>query len=375
MEREKLHWRQQAAVEEEVNWERKLRMDAMELVSFMEVERRLMIRELDEVKKTKVAAAVAAAAAAARRKSVDVERADSAVDESMIDLNAQHANEEKARHAESGSVHEDQEMLQDTAAEEGGSPPLNLKPTETEDPPKALGITPEPDVAQPVDENEDVTPGDNSNDLSSPPKKTYTVPINFGDDDDEEAAAAAGGEHGNEARDEDKENAAPTTSSFHNSHPSSFSYSTPARSISSLSHYGPNVRTPATIATCTAAATTTSNAHLGTNPVPQWRRDVVDAANDNKDGAGKQWDIPGVLAAADIDRKAALAAIQYRRGRARSFAASAGAGGAGGCGGGLRTPSARRVVTPARGGAGDERRDVSAPPLMTMSVGRKGGRA
>jgi len=50
-----------------------------------------------------------------------------------------------------------------------------------------------------------------------------------------------------------------------------------------------------------------------------------------------------------MDRAAALAAIEYRRGRAKSFLAA-------------KTPQKLDMV---------DRRDVSAPPLITMSVGRK----
>ena len=50
-----------------------------------------------------------------------------------------------------------------------------------------------------------------------------------------------------------------------------------------------------------------------------------------------------------MDRAAALAAIEYRRGRAKSFLAA-------------KTPQKLDMV---------DRRDVSAPPLVTMSVGRK----
>lgn len=50
-----------------------------------------------------------------------------------------------------------------------------------------------------------------------------------------------------------------------------------------------------------------------------------------------------------MDRAAALAAIEYRRGRARSFLAA-------------QTPQKLDMV---------DRRDVSAPPLITMTVGRR----
>ena len=57
----------------------------------------------------------------------------------------------------------------------------------------------------------------------------------------------------------------------------------------------------------------------------------------------------GVLQSLTIDRAAALAAIQYRRGRAKSFAQN-------------NTPRKINLT---------DRRDISAPPLVTMSVGRK----
>jgi len=54
-----------------------------------------------------------------------------------------------------------------------------------------------------------------------------------------------------------------------------------------------------------------------------------------------------------MDRAAALAAIEYRRGRAKSFMNA-------------QTPKKMDM-----GAGGGERRDVSAPPLITMSVGRR----
>lgn len=396
MEREKQHWRAQAAAEEELEWERKLRVEAYELAAFMEIERQVMIKTAAKEKQQR------------SRKSSPV-RADSAVDGRMGEdeklaredplsttlarLPAKELVGEMTVGAADEELQdtEDMQMEQVAACEEE---PLAAEEVLTTEPPsvplldQAQPSEPEreaqhqasatlPSVFEDATElnvtNEQTPEPETDLPLSPPKKQTLTVPINFGDEEEEEGPSSS------QDHCSDKENAIPLQTPIRR----------PASALAASCHRTP----PATISTSTLPSTSRTpnlhnrahSVHAPTDPKTLPRQllsaSVSAASSDwraEDQARTDEWNIPGVLASADLDRAAALAAIRSRRSRARSFMdknpapttparkqsqsreRSVGAG------------AGSRPKTPAT--EGPSRRDVSAPVGMagfgSLSVGR-----
>lgn len=286
MESEKRHWRAQAAFEEEMEWERKLRADAYELVAFMEVERRFLLP--DETIELKTPRVMLEEEPRCRGVTPNYHPTPEPEERPVVTPRAARQFEaetaetvqQEQSHARLASPTEITEPERETDAGET-TEAMDIEPT----PAPTTTSTPEPQPAstspapatapavlsaptEPTAEDNDCAISEDDGqplqfehqDLKTPLKRSITVPVHFGDD---------------------KENQTPRP----------------------VDH--------------SASSNTTPFKGLGT-PI--------------------------------IDRAAALAAIQYRRGRARSFA---------------------NQQTPKRLGLLDSRRDISAPPLVTMSVGRK----
>lgn len=333
-------------------------MDAMDLIAFIDVERQIAVRCERQARSELQRQMRKNESESARADSVVETRtvAEDNIEESTTMIGDNHlANMDHQQHNEQPTQAEDEDMSyaehnnQSSAAEDQDlafeidiqSPPTDLAAE------SSSGInerTYRPTHSSFDDRTPEPEPQQLS--LSQPKKQTLTVPINFGDEEEEEE----------DRQSSDKENSAPPRALSACALPAS-TVTTPARSASAFCH-----RTPATVSTSTGAGEYNRSDH-------------------NSSG---EWNIPGVLAHADLDRAAALAAIRYRRGRAKSFVEKS-----------ERSQSrastregaeSRGPSTPARkaGGAGAKtpkteggmKRNISTPAGMvglggTMSVGRK----
>lgn len=374
MEREKQHWRAQAMVEDELEWERKLRHDALELVAFCEVERQIALSCAYKQRPTSSHSVVSLRGESAAR-------ADSAVDEKMNDDvsftlqeddlpdNNQEAPvvkqetrpvmEEKMEDApedtseqqqeaqfEEEHIQQDDNAAEATSLQEHEPMALEQTPTPTEQETHEQrepaedhdqeDQRPTPTLLPSVFDEHTPEPGSELPPLSPPKKQTLTVPINFGDDEGDEPTSP----------NSDKENSAPSTA-FSSSAPAPFA--TPARPASAHSALH---KTPATVSTSTFGRS--------------WGREEREGRAGSVEREG--WNIPGVLPSEELDREAALAAIRERRGRARSFMTQSASGNVG-----LNTPGKKSASSD---GIKTPKRDVSAPvKLATMSVGRAASRS
>lgn len=324
MEREKQHWRQTAAVEEELEWERKVRADAHDLVAFLEVERSLLMqsararpRQSQREKRVSavpvpekmVVAEEKIAVVSAEEQTITSEEAEEPVAESMEDITHEEPVQQEPTQEE--PVQQEpaaEEPIEEEAAQ--GEPQADAQPEQSAPPPPE-----EEEASPPATEPQPVSALEPSQPSPAPLEKTNTpqkpkptlIPINFNDD----------------SPSSDKENARP---------PSSY-LSTPSKPLRSSS-----LRTPSrqiSVPNILDAPNTAPNAGTAATP--------------------SSGDFSALLGKGEvIDRAAALAAIQYRRGRAKSFVGGASA---------QMTPKRRELLEAAR-------RDVSAPPLVTMSVGK-----
>lgn len=335
MEREKQHWRQTAAVEEELAWERKVRADAHDLLAFLEMERHCVMqsarsrtlhprqKERSVVRKPSLApvvneaivkqAEVVVVVAVEEEKMVaGEENRELAVIEVMEDATPSESMQEDPSSPTQNTTIEAQP---DTAPEDPA--PSSESSIPEEEPSSETLISPEEESADEGHKQES-TPLQQITTPKRNPLQPTLIPINFNDDDDDE----------NNSPSSDKENSfpPPTTTATPAKKPAAYrsiSLRTPSRQISA-----PNP--------LNAPATAPPNAN--------------DSSNTSTSG-----DYSALLGKGEvIDRAAALAAIQYRRGRAQSFLNA-----------GQMTPKRLGVLE------GVVRRDVSAPPLVTMSVGRK----
>ncbi|KAF1343836.1 hypothetical protein BDV97DRAFT_402803 [Delphinella strobiligena] len=349
LEREKQHWRDRTAIEEELEWERQLRVDAHELVAFMEIERHFIMRS---------------ARPRVQRKS-SVVRADSAIDHRLTETEKTEQEETATEpiqatitsDAERVASPEDIDHQHEDAAhghQEASQQPLQELPEQTSEGPAITKPEPTPAEDPQQDQDTSMTLQDENTPepdiilpLSPPKKQTLTVPINFGDDEEDDQPSQA---------ESDKENSAPPAKSF----------STPARPASALATCD---RTPSTISTSTAKTPSSAHSHNRS------RSDTKNSTNVNSATATVprpgEWNIPGVLASADLDRAAALAMIRERRGRARSFMQGV-------SGNALQTPAKKDThasQTPKTEKPQGSRRDLSAPVMGSMSAGRPQSRA
>lgn len=354
LEREKQHWRDRTAIEEELEWERQLRVDAHELVTFMEIERHFMTRS----------------ARPRRQRKSSVVRADSAIDHRVTETEKRDQEETATERVQTTITSDaervaspeaiDQEMHHqyEDAEHEPPQPQQEAEQELPEHTSEAPAITePEPAPVDDLQQDQDTsmtlqderTPEpDIVLPLIPPKKQTLTVPINFGDDEEDDQPSQG---------ESDKENSAPPAKSF----------STPARPASALATCN---RTPATISTSTAVKTPSSTySHNRSRSDTKNGTEAISAtAQVPRPG---EWNIPGVLASADLDRAAALAMIRERRGRARSFMQGV-------SGNALHTPAKKDshvFQTPKTEKPQGSRRDLSAPVMGSMSVGRPQSRA
>ncbi|KAF2148524.1 hypothetical protein K461DRAFT_297935 [Myriangium duriaei CBS 260.36] len=228
LEKEKGHWRNVAVAQEAEEWERKLRTDATELVSFLELERNFDVGS---------------------RKSISRPA-------SVVKSHTRHVEQPSAPAQEQP----DQDMPDSTTDEQSPTASRRATPdldTATSRPSSRQHLHPNPHIDREL--TPEGPPSMPIRPYHTPAKQVTRIPVDFGDAEPETDS-------------EDKENAQPPT-------------------VADV------LKTPLT-----------------------------------------------------IDRAAALAAIEYRRGRARSFMNA------------QMTPKTLAVV---------DKRDVSAPAMVTMSVGRK----
>jgi len=262
MENEKRHWRAVAVAQEEMEWERRLRSDAHELVEFLEVE-----------KKVEVEYAFRSASKTASSKQVTPE-----------------------------------------STEDGQDTPMEMFQQETEE------IL--------VDMEDAIVSVRTQETVIRSPVKEITEPVY--QRDDQSYYASAYEQRESPEPDADQENVDPEEY-MQNSRQS-------LRQPSQQPSRQPSQQ-PSTISETPKKQTLTIPVRFG----------------DDKENTTPQegQDTSVLKMPLTIDRAAALAAIQYRRGRAKSFV------------NGQVTPKKLLLVDP--------RRDVSAPPLVTMSVGRRHG--
>ncbi|KAL1296771.1 hypothetical protein AAFC00_000235 [Neodothiora populina] len=205
MEREKQHWRAQSAVEEEIEWERKLRVDAYDLIAFMEVERQMMMRTAREERKRMASPARADSAVGERigedgkigreervRTKPDLKvRAEypaRVVDEVMCDS----PREIEDRTSTTGQTQQHDHDATHQATSEHPAIPLIHEDAAN----SAIHdeVTPEPESEAPI---------------SQPKKHTLTVPIKFGDEEEEEEGPSDDKDNEDDLHNSDKENSAP----------------------------------------------------------------------------------------------------------------------------------------------------------------------
>ena len=242
IDNDKRHWRALTLAEEEVDWEKKLRIEAHELLAFLSIERQIEEKF-----------AQTPAGTEGRRTTVKQDTPE---------------QDAKAYTTTTGYSAEEALMDTDDVLEESTTEVSNTSntTTATESSLRRNEQSPQNTEPEPETESEPMQlqqPSNTHNVIQTPRKQFTKIPMKFNDDDDNE--------------NEDKENHTPQQQQKESSQ---------------------GLKTPLT-----------------------------------------------------IDRAAALAAIQYRRGRAKSFM--------------------NHQATPRKLALVDPRRDVSAPPLVTMSVGRK----
>ncbi|GAB7349700.1 hypothetical protein MBLNU459_g0443t1 [Dothideomycetes sp. NU459] len=332
MEREKQHWRQTTAAEEQMRWERKLRTDAHDLLAFLEIERHFQMSSvptMHQPRHQKESIVLRQTSSAPRAEEVAKEREDSptVLKEDEQDTAIERCEEETSEPMEDVAHEDYAEQTKaepaEEAVEEAIEPEQEKETQQQHRETKALATEAaavEESMAETEEEAEMTVPSPAEEPFNHTPASTQDleeqrltdqqtqtpqkpqptlIPINF-----------------NDSPSSDKENAQPLSAATAITTPAkpaqrSISMRTPSRQMIST----PNVReAPATVTNAEFASV------LGKGEV--------------------------------IDRAAALAAIQYRRGRAKSFM--------------------NAQMTPKRLGLLEGvRRDISAPPLVTMSVGRK----
>ena len=231
MEMDKRHWRSIALTQEEVEWERRLRTDAHELLGFVELEREFQAKVVRRAPVLRRSAPIEA-----------VKRLSPGPEQDLSFQTAQES-EEVLVFDEEGEVTraESRETTPQTAETDPAMTVLQEPHART-----TRNATPGDDT---TDESHETAPS--MRDVQTPKRQITRVPVHFGDSEDKE------------------------------------------------------------------------------NQTPQTVQDVLKAP-------------------LTIDRAAALAAIEYRRGRAKSF---------------MNAPTPKKLELL-------DRRDVSAPPLITMSVRR-----
>lgn len=301
MEREKNYWRTQATFEEEMGWERKLRADAHELVAFLETERRFQMaaqgKSATRREQEKQTGPTWEDLDVMMQEEEDMQQEQQQRQEPM---QAREQRQQHQQHQQQQQQHHHHHHQQELLVPMGTIPRAH---SASPQPPAPIFSRTHTPLPPPLTLE---TPPPTS---SSPPLPT-TAPATFPSHQESSPVDSAFADrpatppnttttipvHFNDS--EDKENRTPVTLSHPHSH---------TRSISAC--------------------------ESGTKTVPLA-------------GAG----VCAGVGTPIIDRAAALAAIQYRRGRAKSLL--------------------NHQVTPRKTPMLD-RRDVSAPALVTMTVGRK----
>ena len=177
MEREKLHWRQQQQLQEEVDWEKKLRADSNDLVAFLEIDHIVAL----QAQKDKHIELLAKQQAASRAQEPPQDR----LDDFEIEIDTpQKKQDEPMAEAEPESTHNDY-AVEDTPE------PEHIQASRTQTPVRSHASTP---IAHDSPQNTvTATPQTTST------KQTLRVPINFNDDDTEDPSSTS-----------DKENSQPS---------------------------------------------------------------------------------------------------------------------------------------------------------------------
>lgn len=177
MEREKLHWRQQQQLQEEVDWEKKLRADSNDLVAFLEIDHIVAL----QAQKDKHIELLAKQQAAPRAQ----EPPQDLLDDFEIEIDTpQKKQDEPMAEAEPESTHNDY-AVEDTPE------PEHIQASRTQTPVRSHTSTP---IAHDSPQNTvTATPQTTST------KQTLRVPINFNDDDTEDPSSTS-----------DKENSQPS---------------------------------------------------------------------------------------------------------------------------------------------------------------------
>ncbi|KAI4730749.1 hypothetical protein E4T49_01518 [Aureobasidium sp. EXF-10728] len=177
MEREKLHWRQQQQLQEEADWEKKLRADSNDLIAFLEIDHIVALQTLKDKHLELLATQQHAVSHAQPR--------DEPIDDFEIDIDSPKRQEDEPMpEAKPEPVHNDY-AVEDTPEPET----IQTRPTHT--PVRSHSNTP---IAHDSPQNTSTT--------IPPPttttKQTLRVPINFNDDDEEDPSSTS-----------DKENSLP----------------------------------------------------------------------------------------------------------------------------------------------------------------------
>lgn len=211
MEREKLHWRQQQQLQEEADWEKKLRADSNDLIAFLEIDHIVALQTLKDKHLELLANQ--------QRVAPQVQRREDPIDDFEIEIDTPKKQEDE---------------------------PMSEAPSEPAQHDYAVEDTPEPEAARirtshtPVRSHSSTPVAHDSPQNTTTPipppttstKQTLRVPINFNDDEEDPSSTS------------DKENSLPLLQPPRTPIPSS-------RTVSAPPHH---LKTPMTISCSTPAA-------------------------------------------------------------------------------------------------------------------------
>jgi hypothetical protein len=171
MEREKLHWKQQQLLQEEVDWEKKLRTDSNDLIAFLEIDHIIALQAAKDKHLELLASK--------QRTVTPVEPREELIDDFEIEIDSPKKEEDEPMpEAKNESTHNDY-AIEDTPEPE--SAPTHTRSTHT--PIRSHSSTP---IAHDSPQNNTTTtpPAQNTATTTSSKQAPLRIPINFNDDEE-----------------------------------------------------------------------------------------------------------------------------------------------------------------------------------------------
>jgi hypothetical protein len=214
MEREKLHWRQQQLLQEEVDWEKKLRADSNDLIAFLEIDHIVALQTAKDKHLDLLAS---------KQQTVSpVEPREEPIDDFEIEIDSPKKQEDEPMPEASRKSTQNDYAVEDTPEPE--SAPTHTRSTHT--PVRSHSSTP---IAHDSPQNNTTTTPPASSTTTTTSKPTLRIPINFNDGDEESSHS-------------DKENSLPSL--LHPPH-------TPLPSTRTVSAPPHHLKTPMTVSCST----------------------------------------------------------------------------------------------------------------------------